>query len=299
MEKGAVGGLIAELSKLIGRSVHAVSTPAQAMNTMASFRADTRPSPWKLSRTDVADRAEALIRKPWLVRQGSLPVCSTAGFLRYWISRDPLSFAELVHSLYHTGQGRLGQSTAVDPDEAVIEPDDDLVEQDYATLRAGLKSDCPPADWMVLSAITDARNLVVDFEGAGGDWVGGAGWLSQVRSLFELTGLYSDLTTEHSQLSFDDVAAFKALKPGFERDVILSIDTDTLKRSGRTLWQEIGTFAPDHVAGLASPIVDDGSGGLTFVAWTWGDFEKYLLSADELDAVYHGALIAEVLPPGG
>src|SRR5262249_6178965 len=107
-----------------------------------------------------------------------------------WLERDPVPAATFACELLRDGSSSIG-SLAVNPSNA-------LLGQNYASVRTATNSAHPnympeTADWLLLSALRDSENLLIDYLGEPGtvrDELAGmtlpttlAGWLT-ATSLF-------------------------------------------------------------------------------------------------------------------
>jgi hypothetical protein len=303
---GVAGGLIEAIEQVIVGAQPKASKPVDALAEIAAMRTDSRAPAWKhLEVAEVADRAKALIDSTGIaVQQGGLGLCGPAVFLRSWINRDPLAFAKFTHALYFDGKAKLGQKE--------IDPDDDLLNQDYPKVRKDLKAksndlDCPPTDWMVMGSLRDATNDAVDYEGTPGeDYAGGSdpwdlvGWL-------EATGIYSSVKWDPTVLHWDDLEELQALDPGLlkGRDVALSVNTALVREGDPDLWEMVRLISglggihlptpPNHMIELWSKVKPAANGQLRLDYWTWGKLRiGKTFPSQTVDNNYFGAVIAEI-----
>ncbi len=299
MEKEAYKGLIAQLSEWIGRTEVSASKRSAALAAVQQLRDDARAPLWKIDRTALAQRCETLVNEPWELYQGGLGICSPAAFVRIWIQRDPLSFVELVSSLYHTGEGRLGKSPDVDPAAALLVPDDDLVDQDYADVVQAMLDDdkpvCPPAEWMVCCTLLDDANAVLDYQGHPGEWVADGCAMSALESWCEIVGLYSSVESTTTLPAWDDAEALWNFGTVIDqRDVFISVEVEILRTAEPDLWDAVKDWAGanNHACTLNRMKVTDGV--LKFGCWTWGNARSYECSPDEFKEAFNSAVIAKL-----
>jgi hypothetical protein len=265
------------------------STKEQAREHLAAFQARETASPWKIDRRELVARLYRLVQSPSAVRQDVLPLCGPAALLRVWLSEDPLAVTEFATALYEHGRAGLG--------DIPIKPSRDLVKQDYAAIKAEAEKDrtnglafCPVAEWMMMCALRDAQNLVVDFEGAPGEAFAGLTTPGEMLAWLRATGIYREVTNEANRTSTKRLDHALALQP-HARDVLLLVNSHMLgekadaKKSGKAL----GGF-PNHYIVLNEPIVEK-AGRVHLEYWSWGDDEERDIPTKTFKANYYGALI--------
>jgi hypothetical protein len=297
VQKEAYKGLIARLSEWIGRTEVSASRREAALAAVQRLRDDTRPPLWKIDRKALADRTERLIKEPWELNQGGLGICTPAAFTRAWIPRDPVSFVDLISSLYHTGEGRLGNAPDVDLTAALLVPDEDLVEQDYADVVKAMRDDkkpvCPPAEWMVACTLLDDANVAFDYQGHPGEWIADGCSMGPLKSWCEIVGLYSSVERTDSLPDWDDAEALWDYGTVIDkRDVFMSIETDLIQEADQDLWEDIKDFAGglNHAVTLGRMKVKDGV--LEFGCWTWGHARTYSCSPERFESAFNEVVIA-------
>lgn len=268
------------------------STVAAALQLVSAFRSGTGASPWRLSRTEVADRLAQIIQDPNLVNQGQLNLCGPAAFFRLWLARDPVAAAQYAIELYERGRSAIGSFE--------VAPDDDLVKQDYNALRGRMNPVCPPADWMMLGALRDASNWFWDFEGTPDETVAAATTPAEVAEWLAATALYSRVRDEGNWGMTRSLDHAKGLNPGPRRDVAMLINAHLLSQaalvSGVKKSDEIiGRMFPNHFIVLTSAVVEVPGDKVAFSYWTWGDpVSRVEVAKNVFQANYYGAVIAEV-----
>ena len=227
------------------RSHPALRTPE--VKTALTILDGPAPSgPWKnVSWTEVRDRALHLVFEPHHLQQGKLPLCGPAAIVNTLISSNPPGFAAIVRDIFTTGTWD-GRSVSEELLGATPQETDTL-------------------DWMVLSAIRDAENLTLDYEGTAAETVAGmtppgemVSWMTKVLHCTDVERLTSygwgegSNTAEiNSRLTADSV-------------IYMLVDSDRLQHSSA------GANVPDHWIRLLSPIVPLGESGVMFKAFTWG-----------------------------
>jgi hypothetical protein len=220
---------------------------------------------------EVADRLIELINNPDLLNQGANGLCGEAVFFNVWIHENPLAFARFATQLYNSGAAAIG--------DLHVFAGEDLRKQDYVKIldqmhpgasamtpqqRAKLSRVVPPADWMVMSALRDSENFVLDYEGTPSeDWSAGTSNREIVKWL-EATGLFRTVSNEagSSTRPFSHAAG---LDPGPGPIVILTIDSHML---GNPLE---GDPDDNHFVVLHSKITEIDAVHVDFKYWCWAD----------------------------
>jgi hypothetical protein len=263
--------LVAGINQLIEGAWPPRSHKQAALAEINNFRKRTTTSPWKLDRELVALRLETLVGDARKVRQGALGTCGPAAFLRSWIPEDPLAFVKFAGELYDTGKGKLGTMD--------IEPDDDLVEQDYAkNVHEAIKKKygdafrmfCPSADWMVMCSMIDDANIGLDYQGTPEeDWSHGS-VPSQMNAWFEAVA--------HNVDSWDVSAGntdfiYQLSPVPMKRHIVLVIHTYLLNKTAEGVrdWIRWALDFPNHFVVLDTPVSKGFDGKVRFEAWTWGE----------------------------
>jgi len=272
---------------------------SDAIAAVNTFRAETTAGSFGPRRDDVSDRAIALINDPKLIQQGGLGLCGPAALHRLWIKRDPKSFASYLTSLYDTGAGAIGSRT--------VRAGSDLRNQDYynravpamralATQGDGSEFVCPSADWVAMSALRDASNLVLDFEGMPDETTAAGTSSAEVAAWLRATGCYSSVSDEGNWFFTKGLDHAEGLSPSDTTDVVLLINAHILDQSARDGVRKSSEFIarafPNHFVVLETPITEPTADEVAFTCWTWGDLYPVRIRKDVFNPNYYGAIIA-------
>jgi hypothetical protein len=241
--------------------------------------ASTKKSSWlHLDETTVMNRVEVLKKYPNLINQGALGLCGEAAFFRHVLQRRPLLFGVMAELLFMDGWGFVG--------DLVIHPDSDLRDADYPQIVADRGSTFPPipeqADWMVMSALCDTENLILDFEGTPSESYADGAYFSQMVQWYRKSRLYTSVTQDDDT----DLAHVKTnvLKTA-NSHIVLWIRTAMIQSgsSGR------------HFITLETPmVIDEQHDSIYFDYWTWGHAtsDGASLTVTKFMDNYLGAIIA-------
>jgi hypothetical protein len=277
------------------------STVEQARAAIAGLRARTTASPWRIDRGDLADRLDELVGHPGRVRQDALNLCGPAALLRVWLAEDPLAVARFASSLYETGEAWLG-------DIRIRPGRDSLLKHDYAAVKARVEAArtapslpfCPVAEWMMMGAIRDSENGVVDFEGLPDEMLAGPSGLTTPGELDEwlrATDLYDARDTQANAFFTKGLPHAKGLRPG-ARDVLLLINAHMLSGVAVDRPATSGAFLvnafPNHWVVLNTPITETADGIIEFGCWTSGADVTVRVPRRTFEANYYGAITARL-----
>jgi hypothetical protein len=261
---------------------------ADAAHAMvAAFRAgDPGRRAWMIERAAVADRLDALIDEPDLMRQGGLNLCGPAALFAAWFARDPGAATSYAVSLYEEGRGRIG-------DHAVA-PSESLLELRYG--RTGHKQTCPPADWILMSALRDSTNRLLRYAHEGGPREAAAAITmpGAMRRWLLATGVYTDVRDETNLVRRKGMEHALSLRPAPEVDVFLLVAQEVFHRA-ESPWHRardrVVSRFPNHWVLLRSPIEVEGE-ALKLRFWSWGTRYTGTLNQKTFVRSYFGALIA-------
>ncbi len=264
-----------------------------ARTEIAAFRARGGPGAFTPARAEVADRLEALVADPALVRQASLNLCGPAALARVWLARDPRGFVGYVISLYETGRAAIGRFD--------VAPGPDLRGQDYdgvakpAMQAAG--GVCPAADWIGMSALRDVSNVFLDFEGLPDETLAGLTTPAEMAEWLRATGIYSTVRDEGNWFFTRDAAHVLGLTPGPDRDVILLVNAHILgeeARLGQQTSDELLRAFPNHYVVLQAPVSQPAANTVRLLVWTFGGVQAVEVTQEVFEANYYGAIIGDV-----
>jgi hypothetical protein len=229
-----------------------------------------------LDANTVMNRIAVLKSNPNLIKQGSLGLCGEAAFFHHVLKRNPIVFSSMAKLLFMDGWGFVGNLT--------IHPDSDLRNADYAAIVAAFptKTIPPQADWMVLSALCDTGNLILDFEGKPDENYADGAYFSQILTWYEKSQLYTLVEKD------DD-------------DDLNHIKTNVIKRANNHIMLFIKTAmihptsSGRHFITLETPfIIDEANDSVYFDYWTWGNPTSTgaILTVAEFTNNYLGAIVA-------
>lgn len=270
----------------------------QCKNEISDFRSRSVASPWKLDRGLMADRLEEILANPDTIQQGALGLCGVAAFLRAWILNDHLAVARFALDLYERGKSHINAYE--------VNPCDDLLNCDYSAIQWLVDGKpappCPPAEWMIMSALQDEANIVVDFEGSPGK--GGGQTYGDVAGWFEATDLYTKVDQQFPTIpvmlpyNTPGINHLLGLHPDDDTDVVLNIHSKLIANPDDSLFAFITNDIPNHFIGLCSPatkIVDSsGVEKVMFTYFSWGQiFPDRIFTKEEFEDSYYGALVAD------
>jgi hypothetical protein len=241
---------------------------------------------WKhLDRTQVAGGISARVMVPDGAEQGGNGLCTTAAFINLWAQDAPDAYAAFATSLFERGEGDVAPSQGA-PRGLHVVASPALRGADYAAIAQRMTAKSfpvpPQADWMVMSAIRDSSNGLVDFTGDPEDWlshvVGDGGNVGDEALWLRSAGAWSGVVTKEPSSSESKVAHALALEPERSR-IILTIDPKML-----------GTKPGVHSVVLRSKVTRRQDDIVDLKVWTWAklvevhspakDFEKQYLEAN-------------------
>lgn len=241
----------------------------RAEEMLKRFGASTQRGKWHptLDRTKVAERLAELVKNPEGIYQGALGLCGEAAFFHVWLNEDPLAVAQYAMQLYNGGAaGIRGEDWVV--------PRDTLKNQDFSKIipmvfTPAVLNDQPQwkqnepkwgADWMMMSALRDANNWVIDYEGTPSDDWGEGSSNGEMRRWLSATGLYRSVSHD------DDRDFDKAIKLDPVSDLVL-IACDSQMCGNPTQPPK-----DNHWFVLKSPIrLNNSNNTVDFRLWTWGE----------------------------
>lgn len=266
---------------------------------LASFRNRAGAAPWKLNRTHVADRLQEILNEPASIYQGPLRLCGPAAFLRSWILRDHLAVVRFTINLYENGKSAIG--------DYAVEPCDDLLAANYESIAWGRFDDgrpkppCPPAEWMIMSALQDAENAFVDFEGTPVEDSADGMWPSEVAEFFDATKLYQAVENETATVPANYVSWIQkgvdhalSLEPDQNTDIVLMVNSQLIGNDPSVDWNAFyKNHVSNHFIGLCSKPTKVSDTEIRMKYFTWGFEAEHTFNIDDFRNHYYGALISE------
>ncbi len=276
-----------------------MSSQGEALALLDAAAGEDPLLPWKLDWQQTIGRLRSLVMRPELLDQRALNVCGPAVFFRIWFARDPVGAATFGYRLLKSGTADIGSTT--------VTPGQGLMSQDYAVLRATTDGAAPgsmpeSADWMLVSALRDSENFIVDYLGqpnTPADRLRGVTLPSTVAGWLQSTNMYSSVA--NSTTVFGDTwESLQALMwPGTMTDVALMMNSGfshlfPAPSGGPEPADFLST--PNHYVQLLGPVAVGASPGwMKLSVWSWGrnEIDKWTSEAKFLSN-YFGPIIAIV-----
>lgn len=242
---GSMVGDSSAFLSLVSALMQGVPGAAPSPATAAAGTSTAWP---RLQRAPVISRLKQLRGNANLVNQGAFGLCSAAAFYHHIIQRDANQFYLFAEQLYETGSGQIGQ--------LVVAPGQDLRSASYTELKKKHPDIPPEADWMILAALRDSENWIIDFEGSPEE--DGGTLLSELGGWYEKTRLYQ--TVEHGLDG--TLAGAKAVSKGTRNHIVLFVETALVE----------ATATGRHFVTLEGPLlIDEAKDAVSFDCWTWGE----------------------------
>jgi len=235
--------------------------------------ADTSSSAWpKLDPRLVISRLKKLQGNANLFDQGGIGLCPAAAFYHHMIQKNPIGFGLFAKELHAQGMGYLNNLK--------IAPEDSLRNVDYNALAKTHGNMPPQADWMLMAALRDSRNLFIDFDGAPDEKVAFRTTAKESSEWYTGTGYYSSVSYSDD----DTLEGIKKVVKTTNNHVALVISLSLLN----------DPRSSHHMITLESPmIINEAANSVKFDYWTWGQPVKTLsTTVDSLKDGYKGAIIA-------
>jgi hypothetical protein len=229
-------------------------------DTVAERALENRKAWPNLDPNLVLTRIRTLKGNPDMMDQGGFGLCTGAGFFHTIIQTNPDEFEKFANALYGGGIGFLGNLK--------VNPGSDLRNANYNEIMARLDkkfSPPPQADWMIMSAIRDSENWILDFEGDFTETMAMETSLHELRDWFDQTGWYRNLQYDDNP-TLDELRALPGGPPNAGNFVLLHIRVQLLA-------PDFSTAANDkrgHIITLSSRIhIDEANNKASFEYWTW------------------------------
>ncbi|MBX9774839.1 MAG: hypothetical protein K2Y71_10560 [Xanthobacteraceae bacterium] len=290
-----LGSIPNALASVFGGKTDAMAAPAKLNRLDAVKRAEAvlrrfgdskQPGKWHptLERKPVANRLIDLIYDPDGVNQGANGLCGEAAFFHTWLTEDPFAVTQYATQLYNGGAAGIRGEDWVIPRES-------LRRQNFSNIRNPLGDPKWGADWMMMSALRDANNWVIDYDGTDTDDWGEGSSDGEVQRWLEATGLYRSVSIDGDR-AFD-----KATKLDPISDLVwIACSGQMCDGQARS-----GGPANTHWFVLKSPIRLKNDGTVDFRLWTWGikvaDIKTprggNALTKAEFESTYFGYLVAK------
>lgn len=300
------GGTSSAETKLPVDTIGQRSTVAAALAHTNGLRSSTVTGPWNgVSRTSMLDRLDLLIKNPKLIDQGAVNLCGPASFFRFWLARDPLAVATYAGVLFETGKASIRNFEVAPSSGSLIDGDYATINNDWNNTRDPSTTAAMPAeaDWMLMGALREASNLLIDFKGLPSTLDPSAPTMPhEVESWFRASGLYATVKNEANLFFSKGLDHALALQPGPFRDITLLIDAqlmDRLSIRGTTSPPPAAVTAfyisiiPNHYVSLVSPIQELPGDKIRVQVWSWGSDFVGDVDKEFFEANYYGAVIGE------
>jgi hypothetical protein len=211
----------------------------------------------------VKEGAKQRIDDPLSVNQKSLNVCGPAVIVNALADTDPVQYAKFVRVIFTTAKVH---STQVD---------DDLLNGQPAS---GMED----VDWMVLSAMRDTENAILDYEGTSAEDVSAitmpgemAEWMEEILGCVDTADYNSYFWGE-----IDNSKKVNSLLEAHGNKVIVAM----LVNASRLQGTDEGSDIPDHWIRLLTPITFTYN-TVSFEAFTWGSSQKFSFKRDDSEGV--------------
>jgi hypothetical protein len=228
------------------------------------------------------------ILNPDGAQQGGNGLCTTAAFINIWAQDAPDAYAQFATTLFNQGSAMLAPSQAaggmrITASPALLATDYDAVAQRMSERRFPVPSQ---ADWMVMSAIRDSTNTVVQFTGDPDDMVSsylgdGALGSGDLDAWLRSAGAWASVVDLDDVRLTASVVEAQRLDPSTSR-CLLNIDVGMLLNdTGR------------HTVVLRSPIVQTGL-FVTLKLWTWAGIRDVNVTKHKFENTYFGANVAVI-----
>ena len=270
-----------------------------ALTVVDDFEANTSSSvAWQLDRYWTLQRIRRLLRHPNELNQRGLNACAPAAFFRIWFARDPVSAARFACSRLRNGSASIGS--------LVVAPSQRLRDQNYALLKSVTDAAHPGAtpegaDWMLLSALRDSENVLIDYVGEPytvGDMAAGVTLPSTLCGWLNATNLYSAVANETNVVTVSSQQRLFELIPTSNVDIVLLVNSSFQAGLSPTIpsGQQPGLggiHIPDHYVLMTAPFArSNDSTWLQMEVWTWGRTVTGWVGYSQFFTKYFGYIVA-------
>ena len=218
-------------------------------------------SPWRnLNWAAVREGAKKRVDSPSDMNQKNLNVCGPATVAHMLLTADPVGYANLVIQVFSSAtiQG--------------TQMNEDLLNNAPPLDSAGVQME--QVDWMLLSAMRDSENWLMDYEGTPDEDFSAmttpgeiADWMESLLGCVETESYTSYLPWEEAT---DDAVTVSELLSTYGDGVFVAmlVDSDRLEYSNE------GMNVPTHWIRLMEPM-HFYDAVITFKAYTWGDIKTF------------------------
>jgi len=283
-----------------------MGTLVDALASVDAFEADPdKATAWRLDRAATLARLRELLRNPDLMHQRGLNACGPAVFFRLWLARDPVAVARFACTLLYRGAAEIGT--------LAVRPRPTLLHQDHAQIRntadaaAGHQVTPETADWMLLCALRDSENGLLEYRGEPdtfADRAAGVTLPSTLQGWLAASGAWY-LVQNHTNLVFAaDPQHLLQTVPAPTVDVVLLANSTAATGIATTPivpgWAppQPGLFPlPDHYIAMTGPFRQSTDQRWVHVDfWSWGERHAGWQGSELLMKDYFGQISGWVQP---
>ncbi len=229
--------------------------------------AGTLTGPWsQLEWTAIANSARDRIHHPERINQGRLGLCGPAAVLNWLAETEPGTFASDVWSVFEQGDwdGKRFNSTL---------------------LANSAMPGMDPLDWMMLSAMQDNANDVLDYYGRETKWRDGETLGDLKHTMYAWTKI---VDTAHYSCKHwgteEETENVNELLRRYGDDVCVVIEVDST-----TLQNENTRGDNDHYVRLRKPVIYGDT--VSFEIFTWGSNRSLRFQQDNFNHMVDGYIV--------
>jgi len=240
----------------------------------------------RIARSKVAEGLLVRVYDPSAINQTVSSLCGPAALLFDVATRDPMTYARYVISLYETGVGHIREIT--------VTPGSDLKGYD-----PGQKVEA--SDWIALASLRDSENYFFDYQDASDEFAG-ITLPGELEDWFRKVG-YADVVNDARVLVDEEEANIVRADALFQRGyrVCLFIHGNMLEKS----TESTGSVTPNHWVVLTSSVsfgvIPEGTGMVKTISmriYTWGKGRRLVpltgfLKLDDFLDNYYGFVAAK------